>query len=151
MDELRQLIEDHCPDVLIADPLAELHTALPAIIAEFRSIADDPGTARGASAIIGGARIILTLTTMTEEDAEALGIPTSRQSRSRYVRLDAKQNYAAIGDAQWYEKALYNLDNGEIVAAALPWTPPDIWRVINGAIANLILNDIDAAVGLKEG
>jgi hypothetical protein len=179
MDELRQLIEDHHPDVLIADPLAELHTAeendntaLRAIIAAFRSlaaefniavillhhtrkgaaIAGDPDSARGASAIIGGARIVLTLTTMSEEDAEAFGIPKGRQSRAQYVRLDdAKQNYTAIGDAQWYTKALYNLDNGEVVVAALPWTPPDIWRSLKGVIVNRILDDIDAAVGLEEG
>lgn len=179
MDELRQLIEDHQPDVLIADPLAELHTAeendntaVRAIIAEFRSLAaefniaiillhhtrkgavtaGDPDTARGASAIIGGARVVLTLVTMSEEDAEALGIATSRQSRTRYIRLDdAKQNYAAIGEAQWYEKALYHLDNGEVVAAALPWTPPDIWRVLSGGIANRALDDIDSAAGLKDG
>jgi AAA domain/Toprim domain len=177
MDELRQLIDDHHPDVLVVDPLAELHTAeendntaLRAVIAAFRSLAaefniavillhhtrkgavtaDDPDTARGASAIIGGARIVLTLVTMSEEDAKELSIPTSRQNRSRYVRLDdAKQNYAAIDDAQWYEKALYHLDNGEVVVAALPWTPPDIWRALTGTIANRILDDIEA--GLKNG
>ena len=177
MSELRQLIEVHRPDVVIADPLAELHTAdendntaLRSVLAAFRSLAaefgvavillhhtrkgaiaaGDPDTARGASAAIGAARIVLTLVTMPEEDAEALGIPTSRKSRSRYVRLDdAKQNYAGIGDAQWYEKDLTNLGNGEVVAAALPWTPPDMWQALAGGIANLILDDIE--LGLNDG
>jgi hypothetical protein len=175
LERLRELIREHRPAVLIADPLAELHTAeendntaLRAVIAEFRALAaefdmaivlvhhvkkgpvapGDPDAARGASAIIGAARIVLTVATMTEEDASGFGLPTSRQARSRYVRLDdAKQNYAPIGEAEWYEKALYTLDNGEVVAAALPWAPPDLWRAINTATANRILDRIEAGLG----
>jgi AAA domain len=160
MERLRELIRERRPGLLIADPLAELHgveendnTALRAVIAEFRALAvefnmaiilvhhtrkgavapGDPDAARGASSTIGAARIVLTLVTMSEEDADSFGLPKSRQARSQYVRLeDAKQNYAAIGDAGWYEKALCTLENGEVVAAALPWTPPDLWGAVDG-------------------
>jgi hypothetical protein len=42
---------------------------------------------------------------MSEEDADALGITKDRRTRSAYVRLDdAKQNYAAIGEARWHRQ-----------------------------------------------
>jgi hypothetical protein len=175
MQSLRSLIAQRRPDLLIADPLAELHsveendnTSLRKVIAEFRAIAvefgiavilvhhtrkgamipGDPDAARGASATIGAARIVLTLVTMSEQDAETFGLATSRQARSRYVRLDdAKQNYAAIGKAEWYEKTLHRLDNGETVAAATPWQPPDIWGSVTSFAANRILDRLDAGLG----
>lgn len=153
MEALEALIETRKPDVLVCDPLAELHTseendntALRAVIAEFRKLAikhniavvilhhtrkgsttspGDPDIARGASAIIGAARIVLTTTGMSEADAQGLGLPTEHVERSRYIRVDdAKANYTALRDAEWFEKTAYPLDNGELVAAAVPWTPP---------------------------
>src|SRR4030095_15372640 len=103
------------------------NTAQRALIAAFRALAiefnmavivvhhtrkgatspGDPDSARGGSAIIGAARIVLTCFTMSEDDAEAFGLPKDRKTRSNFMRLDdAKQNYAGIGDAQWYETAL---------------------------------------------
>ena len=62
------------------------------------------------------------------------------------MRLDdAKQNYAAIGDAVWYEKVPFRLGNGEMVVAAIPWSPPDVWAAIT-PIANAILDDIEAGI-----
>jgi hypothetical protein len=155
----------------VADPLAELHdadendnVALRAVVAAFRTLAvefdmavvllhhtrkgpvaaGDPDSARGASSIIGAARIVMTLAPMSEEDAKGFGLPSSRKARSQYVRLDAaKQNYAAIGDAAWYEKAVVILANGEAVAAAAPWTPPDIWAALSPSVINAILDDIE--------
>jgi hypothetical protein len=154
MEALEELIELRKTDVLVCDPLAELHTseendntALRAIIAEFRKLAikyniavvilhhtrkgsstspGDPDIARGASAIIGAARIVLTTTGMSEADAQGLGLPPDRVERSRYIRVDdAKANYTTLRDAEWFEKTAYPLDNGEWVAAAVPWKPPD--------------------------
>jgi hypothetical protein len=66
------------------------------------------------------------------------------------VRLDdAKQNYAGIGEAVWYEKIPYDLDNGETVPAAVPWKAPDMWEGVSTSIANAILDEIDA--GLDDG
>ena len=87
---------------------------------------------------------------MSEDDAEALGVAKDRMTRSSYVRLDdAKQNYAAIGDARWFEKVVYALDNGEHVPAAVPWKAPDMWDGISTSMANKILDDIEA--GLEGG
>ena len=169
---LRALLEEHTPDMLIVDPLAELHTApendntaLRSVIACFRALATefniavivlhhtrkggavpgDPDTARGASSLVGAARVVLTLCPMSEGDAEALGMSKDRLTRLPYVRLDdAKQNYAAIGDARWFEKRVYALANGEHVPAAAPWKAPDMWDVISTSGANKILDYIDA-------
>jgi hypothetical protein len=174
MNALRSLLEERRPGLLIADPLAELHaagendnTALRAIIAEFRALAiefdmavivvhhtrkgavtpGDPDSARGGSAIIGAARIVLTCFTMSEDDAEAFGLASDRKTRSNYLRLDdAKQNYAGIGDAQWYETTLYTIGNGEIIPAVAPWEPPDTWAAISVLVANQILDEIDAGL-----
>jgi len=132
MQALRALLSEQDPDVLIVDPLAELHTApendntaLRSVIAAFRALAaefdiaiivlhhtrkgavtpGDPDAARGASSLIGAGRVVLTLCGMSEEDADALGITKDRRTRSAYVRLDdAKQNYAAIGEARWHRQ-----------------------------------------------
>jgi hypothetical protein len=174
MVRLKELIAERRPAMVIVDPLAELHdadendnNALRAIIAELRALAvefdiaavvvhhtrkgigapGDPDTARGASAIIGAVRSALTLMGMSEDDAEALGLPKDRKSRSAYVRLDdAKQNYASVGDAQWYEKVVYALDNGEAVPAAVPWKAPNFWQSIPITVANAILDDIEAGI-----
>jgi hypothetical protein len=62
---------------------------------------------------------------MSVEDAKAFGLPEARGSRSHFVRLDgAKQNYAPLREAEWFEKCVYELGNGEIVPAPVPWTPP---------------------------
>jgi hypothetical protein len=171
MHRLREILRERNAVMLIADPLAELHTAeendntgLRAVIAEFRSLATDldlsvilihhtrkgalapgdPDNARGASAIIGAARVVLTLCTMSEDDAKGFGLAADRKTRSAYTRLDdAKQNYATIGDAIWYERIVYRLDNEELVAAAVPWAPTDLWKSIPAAVANAILDVID--------
>ncbi len=174
MTRLRALIAKRLPAILVADPFAELHdaeendnTAIRRIIAEFRALAvefnvavilvhhtrkgivtpGDPDAARGASSIIGAGRIVLTLTPMSEQDAERFGLSTDRKNCSRYVRLDdAKQNYSSIGEAVWYEKIPYDLDNGETVPAAVPWQPPDLWEGVSTSIANAILDELDAGL-----
>ena len=62
---------------------------------------------------------------MSEADAQALGVPSDVEARANYVRLDyAKANYAPLRDAEWFQKMPYTLANGEVVPAAVPWTPP---------------------------
>ncbi len=153
MEQLDKLIAKHRPAMFIADPFTELHTAeendntaIRSIVAKFRELAitynmaviilhhtrkgaayspGDPDIARGASAIIGAVRIAVTLTLMSEDDARAFGLPTDIEQRSNFVRLDdAKSNYAPLRSAQWFEKVPYTLANGEVVPAAVPWTPP---------------------------
>ena len=100
----------------------------------------DPDIARGASAIVGAVRIALTLTPMSEEDARAFGLPTDAKTRSPFVRLDdAKQNYAPIRDAEWFQKMPHRLDNGEIVPAAEPWAPPPQKQASQTDLASLAI------------
>lgn len=171
MDELEALVEQHKPDVLVLDPLVELHdaeendnTAVRMVMARFRSMAikhnmavvlihhsrkgvagayGDPDTLRGASAIVGAARIVLTVMTMDEDQANKLGIDP--RERSRYFRVDgAKSNYAPLHEAEWFERVEYELDNGEKVAAAVPWEAPSIHEGLTAETLNRALDRIAA-------
>ena len=165
MEDLRKLITEQEVDYVVVDPLAELHTAeendntaMRSILAAFRQlakelnigvvilhhdrkgvgIAGDVDRMRGASALQGAARIVLTLTRMTEEEAEALGIP--KEERSSFIRIDnAKANYTPLGDVAWYQLQGQTIPNGEQVAAALPWTPPDRIAALTGEMKVEIL------------
>ena len=76
---------------------------------------------------------------MSEDDAKAFGLPTDARSRSLFVRLDsAKQNYAALADAEWFQKMVHVLDNGEHVPAAEPWMPPEAKAASQFDLATLV-------------
>ncbi len=152
MVELQRLIAEFKPDVLILDPLVELHTAeendntaLRSIMARFRSLATlhnmavaivhharkgasqstpgDPDTLRGASSIVGAARIVLTVAAMTEDEAKALGLGADQ--RRSFFRVDSgKSNYSRLHEAEWFERIEYELDNLDLVAAPVAWQPP---------------------------
>jgi AAA domain/Primase C terminal 2 (PriCT-2)/Bifunctional DNA primase/polymerase, N-terminal len=150
MIALEQHIKTFQPDVVMLDPLVELHTAeendntgLRAVVAQLRALATrhnvavcvlhhtrkgamtpgDPDAVRGAGAIVGAARLVFTICSMTENDAERFGITVD--ARRHYFRLDgAKMNYSPVLDAEWFERVSYPLDNGEDVPATVPWSPP---------------------------
>jgi AAA domain len=77
-------------------------------------------TARGASALVGVARIVQTLFTMSSKDAERYGVP--EEKRHRYVRLDdAKANVSLIGaDARWFRRVGVTIANGDEVGVLVP-------------------------------
>lgn len=149
--ELKRQIVAHRPDVVILDPLVEIHTAnendnahLKAIIAALRSLAQRyhcavlvthhagktevvPGSlnmARGASAIGGAVRVALTLVEMTETEADKLGVPVER--RRWYVRLDQARSSQAppAQGAEWFFKLSQSLASGDEAPAMIPWSPP---------------------------
>jgi len=151
MVEVEEQITKHKPDVVVFDPLVELHTAgendnqaLRAVIAQFRGLAKrhqhaslillhtrkgssqahgDADSIRGAGAIVGAGRVALTCCVMTPDEARDLGLPEN--AHQHFFRVDgAKSNYAPLRDAEWYERVDYILDNGEQVSGAVPWTPP---------------------------
>jgi hypothetical protein len=160
MDDLETFVAEFRPDVLILDPFVELHgaeendnTAVRAVLARFRAMAHehdmaivllhhsrkgygepgDPDTLRGASSIVGAARVVLTLTVMSKDEAKAFNLP--EKSRRNYFRMDgAKSNYAPIDETEWFERQEITLDNGgdgelaDRVAVAWPWQPPSIWE-----------------------
>jgi AAA domain/Bifunctional DNA primase/polymerase, N-terminal len=167
MNAMEAMIIEFKPDVLFLDPLVELHTAeendntgLRAVVAHFRSMAQrhnigvvlahhtrkgtttpgDPDAIRGAGSIVGAVRVALTVCTMDADEAKKLGMPEI--ARKGFFRVDgAKSNYAPVGDAEWFERRLYRLDNGEDVTAAIPWDAPtdvvndDVMASIKAAVA----------------
>jgi len=152
MVELQRLIAEFRPDVLILDPLVELHsadendnTALRGIMAQFRTLATqhdmavaivhharkgasqsapgDTDTLRGASSIVGAARIVVTVAAMTEDEGKAFGL--GGDERRSFFRVDSgKSNYSRLHEAEWFERVEYELDNGDFVAAPVAWQPP---------------------------
>jgi hypothetical protein len=75
---------------------------------------------------------------MTEEEAEALQIP--KEQRASFIRIDnAKANYTPLGEVAWYQLQGQTIPNGEQVAAALPWTPPDRIAALTGEMKVEIL------------
>lgn len=168
MQELERICMEEQADLLVCDPLAELHdseendnTAMRQVVAAFRTLAqrlhmavmilhhDRKGTStpgdmdrvRGASSISGAVRVMLTLTTMTAEEAGGFGIPA--EERRSYIRIDsAKSNYAKAQEAEWYKLTAIEIDNGEIIAAALPWTPPGLFGALSMADCVAILETI---------
>jgi hypothetical protein len=150
MIELDKLIKDAQADVLFVDPLAELHTSeensngeMRSIVAAFRDLAKrrniavvivhhtrkgivapgDPDSARGASSLIGASRIVLTLAAMTPEECKGFGL--AETNRKHFFRVDGgKANYHALSDAEWFERTIFKLPNGDDVAVPVPWKPP---------------------------
>ncbi|MBR0677232.1 AAA family ATPase [Roseomonas alkaliterrae] len=175
---LEGLIAHHKPDLVVLDPLVELHTAeendntaLRAVIAHLRGIAQrhrcalvlvhhtrkgaeagDMEGIRGAGSIVGAARIALTCAPMTREEADALGVPLDL--RRRFFRVDnAKANYSPATEAAWHELTEYELDNGDYVAAAVPWKPQDGAAAGPGGAAPeaLALLEAEVARGTEHG
>ena len=176
MDQLEAFLDEFCPDVLILDPFVELHvaeendnTAVRAVMARLRSMAikhnmavvvlhharkgageaGDMDSLRGASSIVGAARVVLTVNVMTAQEAESFGLAPER--RRNYFRLDgAKNNYAPIEEAEWFERVEIQLDNGEnggsgdLVAVAWPWHPPKLWSSIPSSEVNRVMDIIAA-------
>jgi len=77
-------------------------------------------TARGASSLLGVARVVQTLYGMSPKDAERYGI--KEEDRYRYVRLDdAKANLSLISpDAKWFERIGVTIANGDEVGVLSP-------------------------------
>lgn len=152
MVELQRLMVEFKPHVLILDPLVELHTeeendntALRSIMAQFRTLAvqhdmavaivhharkgashstpGDTDTLRGASSIVGAARIVVTVAGMTADEGKAFGL--AEDAHRSFFRVDSgKSNYSRLHEAEWFERTEYELDNGDLVAAPVAWQPP---------------------------
>jgi hypothetical protein len=179
MDKLETFVDEFRPDVLMLDPFVELHsaeendnTAVRAVLARLRSMANqhemasailhhsrkafgkpdpgDPDSLRGASAIVGAARVVLTVNVMSKDEAALFGI--TEEKRRNYFRLDgAKNNYAPIELAEWFERIVVKLPNGSLdddnepdgVAAIWPWNPPKLFAEFPPAELNRVLDEID--------
>jgi hypothetical protein len=106
------------------------------------------GAARGASALVDGARIVLQLAVMTTGEAKDFGV--SAGDRKRYIRVDnGKQNMSRAADASWLKLVSVKMGNataaypaGDDVAAVEGWTPP---AIVSATMSELAL--VQAALG----
>jgi hypothetical protein len=116
----------------------------------------DPGNAnrgRGASAFKDAARLVYTLSRMTQDEAKELGIDEA--DRWRFVRVDsAKVNIApAATIAKWFRLIGVPLGNtsltypsGDEVQTVEPWTPVDPMNLVDDAdLRDAILTEIKNA------
>jgi hypothetical protein len=95
-------------------------------------MAGDVDAARGASALIGVARIVSTLFGMSKTEAQVMSV--TEENRHDYLRYDdAKANLNKKSPfAKWFKKISITLDNargdipGDEVGALEPWTPPGL-------------------------
>jgi AAA domain len=104
----------------------------------------DPDSFRGASAIIGKARVAVTLSVMSKEEAEKLSVPEDR--RSYHLRLDnAKRNLSPPPThADWLHLESVQLSIGDNIQAVSEWQPPSPWDGLSMADAVRCLERIDA-------
>src|SRR5262249_7417622 len=88
--------------------------------------------ARGASAIIFAVRSARVLNFMTPEEAKRLGI--AEDDRRLHVRItNGKANMGPLGKASWFKLEVENLPNGDEIACASPWKPPDPLQGVTAA------------------
>lgn len=84
---------------------------------------------RGASSILWAVRSARVFNFMTPEEAAKLGL--SEDERRLHVRIsNGKANMGPLGKAKWLKLVVESLPNGDLVACASPWTPPDPFKNI---------------------
>ena len=183
VDALVAVIKARQIDVLIIDPFVQSHTAeenrndemnlvmsLWGVVAakgdcavwlihHFRKggQAGDSESFRGAVAVQGAARVMSTLSVMSAEEADKLGVPV--EEKWQYVRKDsAKANLAPQADrADWFQLASVPIGNptleyplGDNVQTVLPWKPPTAFDGVAWSDILRCLQMIDAGPGEGE-
>jgi len=169
-DSLVEAIRTSGADVFIVDPFITTHsvgenetTAINAVVAEWRRIADLTGTSielvhhvskaaaldgdsfgiygsRGAGALIDGVRSARYLSRMSKDEADRFGI----EDPELYFRVQmGKANLAPPGKADWRRMIGIPLHNGrdfwpegDVVGVCTAWVPPD-------AFDGLTIDDLD--------
>ena len=115
-----------------------------------QDMAGDVDAARGASALIGVARIVSTLFGMSKTEAQ--GMSVLEEERHDYLRYDdAKANLSKKSPfAKWFKKISITLDNnarddipGDDVGALVPWTPPGLMDGITDDGITTFLHRVD--------
>jgi hypothetical protein len=181
VDELVEELQRRDIGLLIVDPFVHSHNAdennnqeMAQIMAAWSQVATRANVAiqllhhyrkgamggheavRGAGAIQGAARVMHTLTAMSPEEADRLGV--DEKDRWQYVRLDnVKANMAPPEVAQWYKLNDVPLNNatdiypdGDHVQAITQWEPPTPWEGIGWQQIDEILTKIDQGPGDSE-
>lgn len=156
VNEIIREINERQIDCLILDPFVSSHQinendnrAMDMVAKEWASIADTcdcsinlvhhvrkangmeatAESARGASSLVGAARSVVVYNRMTKEEAEKAGI--SPEQASFYFRTqNDKANLSPPESADWHRMNNVDLDNGDSVGVACPWTWPDAFEGI---------------------
>lgn len=130
-------------DLLFVDPLVELtegvnendNSHMHSVMALLRTIARDlnihvcivhhfnkpgeannPGSVRGGSSILGAARMVLNLEKINDKDCSTFGV--SERDRHSIIKLVmAKANYTPTGGLHWFKLVPQKLANGDVVAS----------------------------------
>ncbi len=88
--------------------------------------------ARGASAIIFAVRSARVFNFMAPEEAARFGI--SEEDRRLYIRLaNGKANMDRTGKVSWFKLEPEILTNGDEIACASPWQPPNPFKGVTTA------------------
>jgi hypothetical protein len=122
------------------------------IVHHFRKggVAGDAASSRSAGTLTDGCRVLETVTPMTEEDAEALGVPLAH--RRRYAkRMNAKLNLSPVPEEhEWYEFVGVRLDNataeypdGDSVGVLQRWKPLSPMHDVSWEQVECVLNMIE--------
>jgi len=164
-DQLKAAIRAAKIDVLIIDPFVTTHevnendnTAINAVAAEWRRIADETGCAielvhhtskagaangnnfgiyasRGGGALIDAVRAARYLVRMTQQEADRFGIEATEARVTFRVCTDGKANLAPPERASWRKMISISLGNGSThwpegdhVGVCTTWTPPDAFE-----------------------
>jgi hypothetical protein len=106
--------------------------------------AGDMNAARGASSLIGAVRIVYTVSAMSSNTAQGMGLPPPQAVRM--LRLDhGKGNYSARDPSiRWFELVTVPIGNGaelfgalpiggDTVAVPVPWRPSEVDPAADGA------------------
>jgi len=115
-------------------------------------MAGDSDASRGGGALVNAARLVSTLFTMTDEEAEKLGVDP--EQRHRYVRHDdAKANLTLISaNARWFEKIGVKIPNGrdgipsDEIGVLSPWEPPGAFDGIQTSRIHACLDAITGGI-----
>lgn len=103
-------------------------------------------SSRGASALVNAARIALVCNRMSAEEGGRFGIEDEQERRRYFTVHDDKHNRAPAEAADWFQLVGIDLGNGDSVAAARPWEPP---QPFDGVTIHH-LRDIQTAIAAGE-
>jgi hypothetical protein len=113
--------------------------------------AGDPNRQRGAGAGKDAARLVYTLTGMSQDEAKALGV--SESERRLLFRIDSAKVNLAPPDAatRWFRLVSVHLGNGtkaypagDNVQACEPWKPPSLFEGLMTPEINKVLAKLGA-------
>ncbi len=184
MQELERLYFHEQIEAFVLDPFIELwvgnendNNQVKAVLAIFRATArqlnaacllmhhvrkgivtpGDIDASRGGSSSGGLVRMAFTMTNVTADMADSLGLPPADPLRRSLVRLDrAKGNYTANdGRIDWFRWVTVSLDNDpeglkpDHVGVLVPWTAPGLFAGVSTSQIHAVLDVI--AVAWRDG